>query len=535
MRGKKETILPKYSFEKELPEGWYLSRVCNSKTEKRYRILYYKNVLAARVIDTFSLEHTIRDIINNPPECVQEVLYYDGKLPIDKLSIEVVKSLFKKDEISRETAEKLFPELEPWLSSIRPQYAEYAGNVYTHADKFWYDESGNCINDMYKFRTIWDARVSYAEGKSSLADIARYSWSAVLECLGDEHQRYIDTVIKPKLVVNQKAWVCDAKFKKEERLYKNRNWEHTEFDMTEEIEDEYLIAINSCLNKYFYESKANHVQMFTEVCNLKAFDNIKSDTERYEADVTEVLKSIHPELGGFKWNSLLNSYEPVFAPKPMTAEKRQEFFDLMHSVIIGEMSGHEAALRFTNQHWAKIAKESKRYEKHLTQYVPFYNDRWKKLNVSNFSFGSVVSYVKRSIKDLIRLGFRDESKSVTAFNYDSLRFTVDVNTNEVCYAGLAGGDYLSDKWLALKPEVRRQILNDDAEWEYQEKAIKKFNKLFSYLYNVVHKHWDRVQFYKEDKLKAKKKYLRPSTKFFARMQEKADKYINSLERGVAVC
>ena len=94
---------------------------------------------------------------------------------------------------------------------------------------------------------------------------------------------------------------------------------------------------------------------------------------------------------------------------------------------------------------------------------------------------------------------------------------------------------MSDRWLKMKPEQRRAVLNDDAEWEYQEKAIKRYNRLFSYLYNVVHKHWDRVSYFIKDKLTAKKKYLRPSSRFLDKMREKAEKYIKSLERGVVTC
>lgn len=94
---------------------------------------------------------------------------------------------------------------------------------------------------------------------------------------------------------------------------------------------------------------------------------------------------------------------------------------------------------------------------------------------------------------------------------------------------------MPDSWLALKPEQRRKYLNDDVEWEYQEQAIKKYNRLFSYLYNVVHKHWDRACYYLRDKLAARKKYLKPSPRFLSKMKAKAEDYIKSLERGVVTC
>ena len=112
---------------------------------------------------------------------------------------------------------------------------------------------------------------------------------------------------------------------------------------------------------------------------------------------------------------------------------------------------------------------------------------------------------------------------------------MNVESGDIRYIGYSNGKFMSDTWLNLKPEERRKLLHDDAEWEYQEKAIKKYRRLFSYLYNVVHKHWDRACYFIQDKLLAKRKYLRPSSGFLDRMKEKADKYIKSLERGVAIC
>lgn len=232
---------------------------------------------------------------------------------------------------------------------------------------------------------------------------------------------------------------------------------------------------------------------------------------------------------------MLKAHEPVFAPRVLSYEKREDFYDLVHQVIIGSMSGHQAALHMVNGDWKKIKREGNRYEKHMTQHVPYYTDRWKKLNPNSLTFTDAVRYVQSNVKDLITMGFRAADKLIASFTYDDCRFSVNVMTGEVHYIGVAEGKYMSDRWLKMKPEQRRAVLNDDAEWEYQEKAIKRYNRLFSYLYNVVHKHWDRVSYFIKDKLTAKKKYLRPSSRFLDKMREKAEKYIKSLERGVVTC
>ena len=136
---------------------------------------------------------------------------------------------------------------------------------------------------------------------------------------------------------------------------------------------------------------------------------------------------------------------------------------------------------------------------------------------------------------MIALGYRDESRTTTSFIYDGCRFVLDIDSGSVDYLGVAGGSYLSDEWLKLRPEQRRSRLNDDAEWKYQEQAIRRYRKLCSFLFNVVHKHWDKATYFIQDKLVAKKKYLRPSSGFLAKMQERADNYIKSLERRVVFC
>lgn len=525
-----QKILPKTSFEELLPDGWFLSRLYKGK-----RILYYNEVKAASLADTFNIDAHVLDVINNPPESVQAALYRDGKIAALDLSSNVQQKLVRKGIIPYEFALNCLHGIEGWLHKHIPSKAEYAGMTYRNKRNRWYDEYGNCINTSVMFLSTWDARVRYAQGMCSLADVARYSWSAVLECLGDDHQRFINQVIKPKLEVNKKGWVVEAKEHRDERLKQNAKWEHTEFNCAEEIEEEYREDINSCLQHYFFKSLSNHVQMFTEDCNIPAFKDMRARVERWEKSVIAELKAIKPELCRFKWNPLLKSHEPVFAPRPLSVEKRKDLYDLVHQVIIGTMSGHQAALYLVNGDWQKINREGNRYEKHMTQHVPYYTDRWYKLNPDSMSFSDAVCYVQSNVRDLITMGFRAANKLVASFNYDECRFSVNIQTGDVQYIGVAKGKYMSDRWLKMKPEQRRAFLNDDAEWEYQEKAIKKYNRLFSYLYNVVHKHWDDAGYYIKDKLTAKRKYLRPSSRFLDKMRERAEEYIKSLERRVVTC
>lgn len=525
-----QRVLPRTSFEERLPEGWFLSRLY-----KGNRILYYNNVKVASLADSFDIESEVNEIINNPPEAVQAALYQDGRMPAIELSSNIQKKLVKKGIIPYEFALNCLHSIESWLYKIIPARAEYNGKFYINKRNRWYDENGNCINTTLLFLSTWDARVRYAQGKCTLADVARYSWSAVLECLGDDHQRFVTQVLKPKMEINRKGWVLDAKSNKSKKLKQNAHWEHTEFDCSDEIEEEYRDDVNSCLYNYFFSSIDNHVQMFTEECNVPAFKDMKSRTEAYEQDVLAQLKAIEPQLCRFKWNALLKSHEPVFAPQMMSADKWDDFYDLVHQVVIGQMSGHEAALHLVHGDWSKIKRESNRYEKHMTQHVPFYSERWQKLDAKTTSFVDAVEYVKTNIRDLITMGYRAADKVVVSFTYDECRFALNVESGEIQYIGYSNGKFMSDTWLNLKPEERRKLLHDDTEWDYQEKAIKKYRRLFSYLHNVVHKHWDRACYFVQDKLLAKRKYLRPSSGFLDRMKEKADKYIKSLERRVAIC
>ena len=228
-----QKVLPRTSFEERLPEGWFLSRLY-----KGNRILYYKDIKVVSLPDSFDIEARVSDVISNPPESVQAALYQDGKLAALELSSNVQQKLVKKGIIPYEFALNCLHSIESWLYKYIPAKAEYAGQTYRNKRNRWYDENGNCINTSVMFLSTWDARVRYAQGVCTLADVARYSWSAVLECLGDDHQRFIETVIKPKLIVNKKGWVVEAKDKKKERLGRNAKWEHTEFDCSREIEQD---------------------------------------------------------------------------------------------------------------------------------------------------------------------------------------------------------------------------------------------------------------------------------------------------------
>lgn len=525
-----QRVLPRTSFEEHLPEGWFLSRLY-----KGNRILYYKDIKVARIFDSFDIEETVTSIINNPPKCVQSALYKDGRLTANSLDIDVQKRLVRQGIISYEAAINCIDGSESWINQFIPSVAEYAGVKYKNKRNRWYDEEGNCINSSLLFLSIWDARVKYSQGICTLADVARYSWSAVLECLGDDHQKYVDNVIKPKLIANKKSLVIEAKYRKSAALQDNLPWEHTEWDETDKIQNDYQKCINSGISEYFFESVDNHVQMFTESCNLKAFSKIKFETETYEKSVLDTLRQIEPRLCKFRWNALLKSHEPVFSPQRLSHEKHDYLLDLIHRVLIGKISGHAASLLFVNGDYRKIKRETDRYEKHMNQYIPFYSEIKKKVSPDHFSFGEAVSYIINNVRDLIRMGYRKADKVIASFTYDNCRFSVNVANREVIYIGVSTSKYMTDKWLKLKPEQRRVLLGDDAEWEYQEKAIKSYNRLFSYLFNVVHKHWDRITYYIKDKLTAKRKYLRPSSGFLDRMKEKAEKYIKSLERRVVTC
>ena len=525
-----QRVLPRASFEERLPDGWFLSRLY-----KGNRILYYKDTKVASVPDDFQIESTVLNIIQNPPTAVQVIMYQEGLISSDCICAEAQKQLVKKGLVTYEFAQKCFQNISSWLKRYVPAKAVYAGSVYTNKRGRWYDQNGNCISTSGTFFSTWDARVRYAAGECTLEDVARYSWAAVLECLGDEHQRFINRVLVPKMELNRKGWAVDAKRSKQARMSTNQKWEHTEFDISDEIEADYREDVNSCLYNYFFRSIDNQVQMFTENCRVPGFEDILEKVRTYEDSTIKKLQDIQSTLARFRWDGVLGEYKPVFSPQVFTSSKRAEFFELVHEVIIGKISGHEAALRFTSGSWKKIAREQNRYRKYKVQYAPFFTERWKKLKPEVSTFQKAVEYVRKSTSDLIALGYREESRTATSFIYDGCRFVLDIDSGSVDYLGVAGGSYLSDEWLKLRPEQRRSRLNDDAEWKYQEQAIRRYRKLFSFLFNVVHKHWDKATYFIQDKLVAKKKYLRPSSGFLAKMQERADNYIKSLERRVVFC
>lgn len=524
-----QRVLPRASFECELPEGWFLSRIY-----KGNRILYYNDVKVARVADTFDIENAVQSIIANPPAVVQPALYKAGLMKLEELNINAQKKLVKQGVISYDTAVQVLPHLYEWLSRNTPSTVEYDGQVFRKKHNQWYDADGNPLRSM-RFTSIWDARVRYAARACTLSEVAEYSWAAVLECIGDDHQRYINTVLNPKLSVNKKACVYEAKLEKSNRLAANEKYRYTEFDNSDVILSDYKEAVGNTLMNYFNQNVHNHTQMFTEKCNVPAFSDVAERVKIYEQKLRRKFSRIKHRVGHFRWNSLLKSYEPVLVPQKLNTDKLAYFYDLLHRTIIGEISGHQAALCFTNGDMRKITREYARYTKQITQYIPYYNDRWKKLRPEILPFKKAVSYVKNSIKELITLGYRDNDKNTTQFVYDGCRFLLDVDTGVVTYLGYAGGDYMSERWLHLKPEQRRKLLQDDIEWEYQEKAIKKYNRLFSFLNNVIHKHWDKLSYIVKDKAVAKHKYLRPSTGFLNKLKMKADKYIKSLERRVVSC
>ena len=121
-----QRVLPRTAFEQQLPDGWFLSRLY-----KGSRILYYKDIKVARIPDTFNIEAEVQRVISEPPECVQAVLYNDGKLKAEKLCESVQKKLVRNGLISYEFAVNCLTGIADWLSKHIPRTAEYSGQVYT--------------------------------------------------------------------------------------------------------------------------------------------------------------------------------------------------------------------------------------------------------------------------------------------------------------------------------------------------------------------------------------------------------------------
>lgn len=182
----------------QLPQGWRLGKEVNGSVT-----LFYKKQWVERLSVNPSLNLDVNRVIENPPARIYPALFEDGLLDFTRHKCD--KGIWKLIEagcISPEEGWKILPTdnfkrtakrkgvwNESWQSKkIRYEfYTSYQGRKYGYRSKQWYDITceETSLPKRKVFKSIWNARVSYARNECSLLDVAEYRLSAVLECIAD--------------------------------------------------------------------------------------------------------------------------------------------------------------------------------------------------------------------------------------------------------------------------------------------------------------------------------------------------------------
>lgn len=185
-----------------LPEHWTITRPYKGK-----RVLRYDGITVARIdITKEGWEKLAHWYVNHPPHKLDAQRYRNGELDLDELVGRdkelALRELIKTDQVLPGDALQMCADLRPWLVRMRKirsyEYLkkdpelneiEYNNRVYYKRNKSWLykDDEGNekALPPRMHFTSIWDARVAFSKGCVTLADVAKYSWGAVLEVIGD--------------------------------------------------------------------------------------------------------------------------------------------------------------------------------------------------------------------------------------------------------------------------------------------------------------------------------------------------------------
>lgn len=504
------SVMSKYSFEERLPKGWHLGKLYRGK-----RAIYYNDIKLGTVEDDFAIAQRVQEIIENPPKEVISSYVKEGKIQAACVKDAAAqKYLVKSEAVSVTQAYSLFPRLRAWLDRQKPSEVEFSGIRYHRKGTHWFTEDGSPLDTRKPyFNSNWSARMLYNSGRYSLFDIAQYSWSAFLECLGDEHQKLFNQ-IKSKAEEKKHLLATIHKIEREDKLKKTRR----EWISDDEFE-EYKNLINSTLYDNLVSSAENASMMFKRNCLVSGFEWVKPAVDKFILSVVGQVSAIKPKLVSFSWSPLLQRYEPVYAPKRLSPDKLELLLDLIPKVMVGDMSGYEARLRFTNGWYRTIRYEQARFKKSMYQFVPYFAQLKK---AGHKSFAETVDFVCNNIKTLISMGFREADRIRTAFVYDSCRFIVDVKSKVVKFIGFAGSRYISLEGKETSGESD----------EYVQKARAKFRQSLGYLQFCVHKGQSQWYVY-EDVQKSKNKWLKHSPEFMSEINRRGATYINQYKKGVA--
>lgn len=504
------SVMSKYSFEENLPAGWHLGKVYRGK-----RTLYFNDIKLMAVDDDFDIQSKVQAVIANPPKEVIGEYVKAGIINPDEIKDSAVqKYLVKSGIIAVPQAYSIFSRLRTWLDGQKPKEIQYSGERFYRKGNRWFHEDGTPLDTRKPFfNSNWCGRMLYNSGEYSLMDIAEYSWSAFLECLGDEHQKLFNQIKakaeeKKHLLATLRKVEMQDKCKKQRKAY-----------VSDDEYEQYRTIINSTLYDNLISSAENASMMFKKNCLVAGFEWVKPAVDKFILSTIRQVCAIKPKLVSFSWSPLLQRFEPVFAPKRLSSDKLELLLDLIPKVIVGDMSGYEARLHFTNGWYRTIRYEQARFKRSLYQFVPYFAQLHRK---NTKTFAETVDYVCHNIKTLISMGFREANRLRTAFVYDSCRFIVDVKSKVVKFIGFAGSRYIS---------VDGKDRSGETE-EYVQKARAKFRRSLGYLQFCVHKGQSRWYVY-EDVQKSKNKWLKHSPEFMSEINRRGARYVNQYKKGVA--
>lgn len=441
-------------WERALPTGWHFSGIIKGK-----RILKYFEKVIASLEDDFDIKEVTWEVINNTPmETLAFERYKFGLGTLEEITnINDQRACVLNGYVDEITAYDLYPRLRTWLTNARTNIVKFEGHTYKRNGKCaqWFDENNRSIARKRNFKSIQEARVVYGNGECSLSDVARYRWSAVLLCLGDDFQKYYESLIDAAERTNKDNMQCirDALDQQDKRQRKAVNHQ---LDLLHEHDLTHFYNLPTKENHTTYHQQFhNHVaqtiseqlktdleytvDVFRQDIRFKDswMTGVLAEHAQYVEQVKHELKSLVPELVSFKWNSSSKQYSPIYAPQILDEDRATEFWTLVDRVIYGEISGQEAKLAFKHTFSYIIETEHSRYKKTRRQFNPYALKKRRLINTGRVSITEAVSIMIDHVKSLMGTVGRDSAKTLTAFNYKKIRFLLDINTGKLSFMSTA--------------------------------------------------------------------------------------------------
>lgn len=377
-------------------------------------------------------EDRVRWFYMNPPHRIDALRYKNGDLNLAELVGKdkelALRELIKTDQILPGDALQMCDDIRSWLvrmRKIRPyEYLkkdpelneiEYNNKVYYKRNRSWLymdnDGTEKALPARMHFMSVWDARVAFSKGCVTLSDVAKYSWGAVLEVVGD-----------------------------------------------------LVASINSgCSTNDFYTIPDIRK-------SVNSLFNIKPELSKFTVRLDKL--------------TALYTIDPIMTFNPF---KKTEFLQLVEEVLLGNMSGHLARLKFTNGSRSAILKEKHRWEKQQTIFVPFFTERYTKLAECK-DLSQARDYMQRSMLDLIALGYNSKDYLVTSFLYKGNKYGINAATGKVFSYLDANAMYIPknfDKWSEKR---KREYLKDDYDTQVERwnKCSRAATRAYYYLVKKEH-------------------------------------------------